>query len=137
MIEKRCDLWLEPAAYRCFPTSGAVNDEGEAILDSSVAKQAADKYSGLSTDLGRLITSRGNHVHEIRGGVLSFPVKQYQWAGPSLQVIERSARELMAIVGDEKTLLARPGCGPGELEWEKVAGVLSFLPDNIIVIEHT
>ena len=136
MIEKTCNLWLEKADFRCIPTSGAVAD-GEAVLDSPLAQDAVQRFQGLGHDLGRLLTQRGNHVHEIRPGLLSFPIKQYQWSGPALDVIRRSAEELAALVGDAKTLLPRPGCGPGELSWEDVAGALASLPDNIIVIQHT
>ena len=135
MIEKTCNLWIEPAEYRCIPVSGALR-EGCAILDSGVALEAAKKFQGIEQDLGRLIASRGNHVHLIRPGLVSFPVKQYEWARPSLELIGRSARELAALVGTAKTLLPRPGCGPGELTWEEVSKVLASLPDNVIVIQH-
>ncbi len=76
MIEKVCNLWLESADYRCVPTTGAVSD-GEAVMDSGIALEAAEKYPSLPADLGRLLTSRGNHVHEVRPGIVSFPIKQY------------------------------------------------------------
>ena len=137
MQEKTCNLWSESAEFRCIPTTAALSEEGEAVLESAVAKQAAKNFSGLALDLGRLIASRGNHCHVILAGLVSFPIQQYQWSGPNLQIIERSARELVGIVGDAKTLLPRPGCGPGELPWEEVAKVLASLPDNIFVIQHT
>lgn len=133
MIEKACDLWIEPAEYRCILTSAAVAN-GEAVLETPSARIAATRFAGLALDLGRLITARGNHVHLLRPGLCSFPIKQYQWAGPSLQIIERSARELAEIVGTAKTLLPRPGCGDGELKWEDVAKALAFLPNNIIIV---
>lgn len=136
MQEKTCNLWLERADYRCIPTTGALNDEGEAVMDSGVAKEAAQRFDGVAVDLGRLIASRGNHAHIIRPGLVSFPIQQYQWSGPNLQVIERSARELVELVGDAKTLLPRPGCGEGGLSWEEVSKVLASLPDNIWVIQH-
>jgi len=137
MKEKVCNLWIEPADYRCIPTSGALNSDGTAVMDSGVALEAAKKFAGIESDLGRLIASRGNHVHVIRPGVLAFPIKQFRWAMPSLPIIERSAQELAALVGTSKTLLPRPGCGPGELSWDDVLKVLSTLPDNVIVIQHT
>jgi len=136
MVEKTCNLWLEPADYRCILTCGAVTG-GEAVLESRSAREAASRFSGLAADLGRLITARGNHVHLIRPGLCSFPIKQYQWSGPSLQIIERSARELVELVGNAKTLLPRPGCDEGELKWEDVAKALAFLPDNIVVVNQT
>ena len=133
MIEKTCNLWLEPADYRCILTNAAVAD-GEAVLETRSAREAATKYAGLALDLGRLLTARGNHVHVIRPGLCSFPTKQYQWAGPTQAIIERSARELAALVGTSKTLLPQPGCGEGELAWADVAKVLACLPDNVIVV---
>lgn len=133
MIEKSCNLWLEPADYRCILTSAAVAN-GEAVLESPSARQAAERYTGLAGDLGRLLNARGNRVHEIRPGVCSFPTRQFRWSGPSLEIIERSARELVELVKDRKALLPRPGCDAGELEWAKVAEKLAFLPDNIIIV---
>ncbi len=133
MIEKTCDLWLEKADNRCILTSGAVSGSGEAILDTPSAIAAAKRFSGVETDLGRLISSRGNHVHIIRPGLISFPIKQFQWSGANLQVIQRSTAELIQLVGAAKTLLPRPlqGAVPA---WEQVAPLLANLPDNIIVV---
>ena len=134
MIEKPCDLWIEPAEYRCIVTSAAVAD-GQAVLESRSARAAAGRFAGLATDLGRMLTARGNHVQVVRPGLCSFPVKQYQWSGPTLAIIERSAKELAAVVGTSKTLLPRPGCGEGELAWADVAKVLASLPDTVIVVD--
>lgn len=134
MTEKTCNLWLESADFRCILTTGAVSG-GEAVLESRSAKEAAVKFAGLASDLGRLLTSRGNHAHLVRPGLISFPIKQYQWSGPSAQIIERSARELMTLVGTAKTLLPRPGCDSGELAWESVKTALTFLPENIIIVD--
>lgn len=135
MIEKACNLWLESAEYRCVPSSGAIV-AGVAVLDSVIGIEARQRYNDLDADLARLLASRGNHVHELRPGVLSFPIKQYDWSGPNLDVIRRSAAELLTIVGDAVTLLPRP-VGPADsLSWEEVQPILSTLPDNIIVIQH-
>jgi hypothetical protein len=42
----------------------------------------------------------------------------------------------MEIVGTAKTLLPRPAGNSNDLKWEDVASALSFLPDNIIVVQH-
>lgn len=83
-----------------------------------------------------MLSSRGNHVHVLRPGLLSFPVKQFLWSGADLRIIDRSAHEMIAIVGDAKTLLPRPIGAANDPPWEEVLKVLSFLPDNVIVIEH-
>lgn len=135
MVEKVCNLWVERADYRCIPTSGAVAN-GDAVMDFGLAAEAAKRLQGIETELGRLIAARGNHVHLVRPGIVSFPVKQFQWSKPALQIIERSVQELIQLVGSAKTLLPRPGCGPNELTWEEVSKALAALPDNIIVIQH-
>lgn len=137
MIEKVCNLWLEPADWRCIPTIGATTPDGAAIMDSGIPLEAAQRYQGIEGDLGRLLASRGNHVHELRPGLLSFPIKQYQWAGVDLQIVGRSGRELAQLVGEAKTLLPRFDVNPHDPPWEKIAEVLSSLPDNIIAIQHS
>lgn len=136
MIEKVCNLWLEPAEYRCIPISGALTPDGLAILDGALGAEAAKRFEGLELDLGRIIASRGNHVQHIGRGLVAFPVKRFQFAKPGLPVIQRSVEELVALVGGAKTLLPRPGCEPGELAWEDVSKLLTGLPDNIIVVQH-
>lgn len=135
MIEKVCNLWIEKADYRCIPCSGAV-EEGEAVMKSGIALDASKKYPSLPGDLGRVLTSRGNHVHEIRPGMLSFPVKQYEWQAIQIPIVARSANELKELVGDKKTLLPRPHLTPNDPPWEKIAEALGELPDNIIVVQH-
>ncbi|UCE58721.1 MAG: hypothetical protein JSU63_14910 [Phycisphaerales bacterium] len=137
MNEKTCNLWSEPADWRCIPTTGALLDDGAAVMASGVALEAAQRYHHIEYDLGRLIAARGNHVHELRPGVASFPIQQFAWSGPNLPTIERSARELMTLVGDAKTLLPRPITPGASLTWEEIAAALSFLPDNIVVIQHS
>jgi hypothetical protein len=136
MIEKACNLWIEPADFRCILTSAAVAN-GEAVLESRSARAAGEKFAGLAGDLGRMLTARGNHVHLIRPGLCSFPIKQYQWSGPDLNLITRSARELAELVGTAKTLLPRPGCGDGELAWDAVSKAITFLPDTIVAVTET
>lgn len=134
MNEKECNIWLEPAFYRCIPTSGAVDTDGAAIFDVALAHEANARYANLNMDLGRLLSSRGNHVHELRSDLLSFPVKQFQWSGTREDICIRSAHELMDIVGDKLTLLPRPPDYEDGSNWSILAPKLSFLPDNIIII---
>ena len=137
MIEKACNLWIEPAEWRCIPTTGATTDDGMAIMDSGLALEAAQQYHNIEGDLGRLLTSRGNHVHEVRPGVLSFPIKQYQWSGVNLDIVARSGRELGRLVGDARTLLPRFDVGPSDPPWEEVAAAIAFLPDNVVLVQHS
>lgn len=137
MLEKVCNLWIEPAQYRAVLTSGAINSDGTAVLDSDCAIEAKQRFADLDIDLGRLLASRGTHVHMVRPGLISFPIKQFRWSGVSLEIVERSARELAELVGDAKTLLPKPPAGEPGPSSDEITSVLSTLPDNIVVIQHT
>jgi len=106
-------------------------------MDAGVALEAVQRYQSLDADLGRLLTSRGNHVHELRPDLLSFPIKQYQWSGADLNIVTRSGHELAEWVGGEITLLPRFNQGANDPAWETIAEALAFLPDNIIIIQHS
>jgi hypothetical protein len=132
-----CNLWLERADYRCVPTSGSVRGDGTAVMDYGIAQEAARRFVDLEADLGRLLASRGNHVHLLRPGLLSFPIKQYAWSGPDLRIIQRSAQELCSMVGNARTLLPKPTLGEtGGASWAQVAETLAFLPENIMIVDH-
>jgi hypothetical protein len=137
MKEKTCNLWIERAEYRCILTSGALNPDGTAVMDAGLALDAKQRFRDLDVDLGRLLASRGTHVHLLRPGLVSFPVKQFRWSGLTLPIVERSAHELCELVGDAPTLLPRPNSEEQNVSWEDLVKVLSFLPDNITVIQHT
>lgn len=129
MIEKSCSLWAEPAKYRCIPTNGSISD-GKAVMDSGIAQ----KFVGLSSDLGRLIASRGNHVQIIRPEIVAFPIKQYEWQDIVSEIVKRSVQELIELVESNKALLLR--------FWDKdhparqeIENILSSLPDNIVLVK--
>ncbi|MFQ5591348.1 MAG: hypothetical protein ACE5HE_09315 [Phycisphaerae bacterium] len=136
MLDKVCNFWSEPAEWRCIPTTGALTGDGAAVMDSGVALEATQRYHHIEYDLGRLIASRGNHVHVIRPGVVSFPIQQYAWAGLSLPTIERSARQLAALVQQDRTLLPQFAPSEGDVPWDTIAAALSFLPDNIVIVSR-
>lgn len=57
----------------------------------------------------------------------SFPVKRHWREKADLELIERSARQLVEIVENRSyaaAVLPRPGCGNGSLSWEAVRPVL-------------
>jgi hypothetical protein len=109
-------------------------------MGRGVAVQAKVKYSGLAKALGKAILEKGNHVHyfEISGGLASFPVKHNWWEKADLDLIKRSADELVVLVdsliGIEKVALPRPGCGNGRLAWKTVKPVLEYLDNRFYLI---
>lgn len=146
MREQQTDLWTTPADAICITTNGYVKANGEAVMGRGCAKQAVERVPGVAKLLGARILAEGLHVApllRIRShppcDLLAFPVK-YVWSEPAdLELIERSARELMvwlAVMPKVQTvLLPRPGCGNGRRTWEKVRPILEpILDDRVVVV---
>lgn len=139
MIEVHGDLWEYPAALRVITTNGVVNDAGENVMGKGCARQARVTFRGLAKALGTLIDQGGNHVHLLRDFgtrewcLASFPVKAH-WSKPAeLALIERSARELRALVDAEgfaSVVVPRPGCGNGLCDWARVKPILAQIFDD-------
>lgn len=149
MIEAYGNLWHWDADYRCITTNGYVKKNGEAVMGRGCAREAAKKWPELPEILGDMLRSDGNHVHELGYGidrngkyvscaweVLSFPVKHHWRDKASLELIERSAQELVEFVDghdddwDIDVVLPRPGCGNGQLAWEQVKPILEPILDD-------
>lgn len=139
MREETGDLWQLSADARCITTNGAITTRGACVMGRGCAAEAKDRFRGIEYDLGRLIRTNGNHVHELRTGLLSFPVKHHWREQADLELIARSAQELVALAELhpewKRLLLPRPGCGNGRLQWESVSIVLTqVLTDDRFVI---
>jgi hypothetical protein len=152
MIEVKGNLWTYPADVLVITTNGTVKKNGECVMGRGCAKEAKDKCSGwnLAKHLGDLITEKGNHVHFLYSigqqdmvDVYSFPVKHKWMEKADIELIKRSAHELVhEMIGmpsdkgylvSETTsviLLPRPGCGNGQLKWEDVKPVLEPILDD-------
>ena len=145
MREIRGNLWdFKRDNALAVTTNGTVRRDGWAVMGRGCAREAADRYPGLQEVLGREIEEKGNHVFEffmLDGLTLfTFPVK-HRWHEPAdLDLIERSARELVEIFdgrdrGMHSCVLPRPGCGNGMLEWEFVKPrIEGILDDRFSVI---
>jgi len=128
MIEACGDIWEHLGkAVIAITTSGSVTHLGKAVMGRGVARQAVQRFPGLSEVLGLLLQNSGNHVHPLGNGIVSFPVEESAWACPELRIISRSAqelRELADLEGWEMVVVPRPGCGGGGLEWREVRPLL-------------
>lgn len=127
------------------------------------AAQAKKRWPGIEFILGSKIQCFDNHSHiltrfsplclflpvgdpddfefntiELDFHVVSFPVKHHWRDEADLDLIKKSAIQLMNHVdglGWGKVILPRPGCGNGRLTWEKVKPILeSVLDDRVLVI---
>lgn len=125
-------------AVIAITTNGAVSRSGAAQLGRGCARQALDLFPDLPQRLGRLLRERGNHVHWLEGGLVSFPVEETPWENPDPHLIARSARELRELAdchGWTKVVVPRPGCGGGGLDWREVRPLLEkAFDDRFIVI---
>ena len=118
-------------------TNGSLTPDGRAIPGRGVARQAAERFPELFRQLGLLIQAEGNHVHELPGGLVSFPVEDTPWSLPDLRLIRRSALELRALAdqrGWQQIVVPRPGCGGGGLRWEDVRPILEGHFDERFIV---
>lgn len=139
MREMQVDIWsYQGQAIIAITTNGSLTRDGRAIMGKGVARQAAERFPELRLQLGRLLQVRGNHVHEIMLGLVSFPVEETPYSLPELRLIRRSAEELRLLAdqcGWTQVLVPRPGCGGGGMRWQEVKPLLEeFFDDRFIVV---
>jgi len=129
MTEITGDLWdCLGTAVVAVTTCGQTDRRGRAILLRGCGRQARERFPDLPERLGLLLQGGGNHVHDLGGGLVSFPVEEGPYDVPDLRLIERSCRELVALAdaqGWTDIVVPRPGCGGGGLRWEEVRPVLA------------
>ncbi len=140
MLEECGDFWIVPADLRCITTNGALRRNGNAIMGKGVALEARRRYHDIEPILGSFINRYGNHVFSLGYCLISFPTK-YHWKQDSdIQLIKRSAQELVLLLKDnpaKRVLLTRPGCGNGNLKWHDVKTVIEdVLVDDKFIIVH-
>ena len=139
MREIKADLWdWHNRAVIVITTGGQVDRRGAAVMLRGCARQARDRFPDLALHLGALLKAAGNVVHELGGGVVSFPVENSPFEVPDVRLIERSCRQLRDLT-DRRcwplVVLPRPGCGAGGLSWKEVQPVLTrHLDDRFVVV---
>ena len=147
MLEEYGDLWEIPADVICITTNGDVNGRGNAVMGRGCAKQATERIPGIEKILGRKL-KLGNDVWILAGPeweanlyekwVVSFPVKHHWHKQASINLIRKSARELLVLSQAfpewRRILIPRPGCGNGRLDWKDVKPVLEDVLDNRFII---
>lgn len=152
MKEITADFWEVWINYDfvCIPTNGCVKKDGCAVMGAGLAKEARERWPGIDLALGTNIKVFGigvTAIHWLEIGakeidIYAFPTKYHWKEKSSLELIEKSAKELVEKVegfivdGGWKVLLPRPGTGYGRLSWEKeVKPILApILDDRVTVI---
>lgn len=129
MREDLVDLWTVACDARCITTNGTVKANGRGVMGRGCAKEAKDRLLGLEITLGAQLREHGNHVAILAHTgeksaptpLVMFPVKHEWHERADLELIEQSARELVALTdqqGWQTVVLPRPGCGNGGRKWQ-------------------
>ncbi len=138
MNESSGDIWQYLGkGVIAVTTSGSLTRKGKAVMLRGVASQAAARFPDFPLILGRLLQERGNHVHPLGEGVVSFPVEESAWENPDLRLISRSAGELRELAdreGWDLVVVPRPGCGGGGLNWREVRPLLEEHFDHRFIV---
>ncbi len=126
-----------------IPTNGDINRQGKAVMGRGLALQAARRYPLLPKVFADLLRDNGNHVLDVyqprhMPTILTFPVKHHWHHIAELELIERSAQELVVKtnrLGYRRVSLPRVGCGNGALAWKDVRPILEqYLDDRFILV---
>lgn len=126
-------------------TNGYVKQSGAAVMGRGVALEAARRYPEIQGHLGACIREYGNVPFYMSSWkILTLPVKHH-WAEPAdIDLILHSLRLLEAQVQfrltarDRPIYMVRPGCGNGQLNWEKTVKprIAPLLNDDYVIVER-
>jgi hypothetical protein len=151
MIEVIGDIFEQKDADAiCFTSNGIVKANGELVMGAGIAKAFRDRFPMLAKEAGMTVKKHGNHVHAFwaldekdanplfssERIVFSFPTKHHFKDPSDVELIERSAKELVTFVNGltlsplNKIYLPRPGIGLGGLKWEDVKKVIEPILDD-------
>jgi len=150
MQEIKCNLW--DFQHQGFPvvitTNCNTNSRGEAIMGKGIALEAKKHCPGLPKKLGEHIDRYYDAVKYFpEYNLYAFPTKYNWWEKSDIKLIERSTRQLLAIVDRQcyfyhekpekykKIYMVRPGCSNGQLDWEDVKPILNqYLDERFFVV---
>lgn len=131
----------------CVTTNGIIKRDGTAVMGAGIAKTANLRFK-VAEKLANSIRTNGNIVSDLgtyywktsRFHLVAFPTK-HDWRNPSdLQLIEQSAKQLVALANTndfQHIFLTRPGCGCGQLDWEtQVKPILTPILDDRFTIVY-
>ncbi len=67
--------WLSKSVI-AVTTNGHVTPDGKVALGRGCPRQAQEHFPDLACCLGSLLSEKGNHVHCLAEGIVSFPVEE-------------------------------------------------------------
>ena len=144
--EVKADLWSfhdKPETVVFITTNGTLKQSNDLVMGRGCAKEAYDKFPGISAVLGQAIKQYGNQVmyfEEFKLGIL--PVKTQWYLKADIKLIENSLGQLLCLANVDinkgtwkNIVIPRPGCGNGGLTWEhEVKPLLEKLLDERFII---
>ena len=148
MIETTGDLFQQIADAICITTNATIKKNGCAVMGAGCAKTARDRFTDIDEILAEHLQRNGNVVGILTNGkhpfvapwkIYSFPTKHNWWDDSDLDLIIRSAQQLVSISGNkEKIIIPRPGCHNGRLKWTNVKKVLEPIlnDDRFVIIDY-
>ena len=124
--------------------------QGKNVMGAGVAKQAAERYPDLPWWYGDFCRTNGLNTTVVKypgNPIILFPTKELNEQAPwlswqqksSLELIEKSTRELATLPGDYKIVLPFPGCENGKLSKEDVLPILLkyLTPERFTIVDRT
>lgn len=144
VIEGRLDYtkkWQAPDI--CLFTGNPITRrDGGLVMGAGAAKQIRDNYPGIDKQFGKLAHTQGIHkrLHFLEMAPYQFlgwfQVKDH-WAEPAQpHIILEATNALKALaekVKDQVFHMNYPGIGHGQLPINQVHGIVSMLPDNVLL----
>jgi hypothetical protein len=144
MLEMNGNLWDyygKPKTVVLITTNGFVKNDGEAVMGSGCAAEAARRFQWLPKSLGDSLITHGNvPTWFLADRLATFPVKHNWYEKADFDLIRKSVLWLFHTASESSLrhynfVLPRPGCGNGQLAWPDVKPLLLGLPDNVFVID--
>jgi len=131
----------------CFTSNGVLKKNGALVMGAGVAKAFRDRIVGVDIAAGVAVKANGNicqpvlTLSNIDFGtvtIVAFPTKHHWRNDSSIDLIKRSAEQLVELADKndwKKILLPPPGCGMGNLSFEKdVRPVLEKILDDRFIV---
>jgi len=138
------DIWkLTKTHLIVVPTNIGWNSSGSNIMGKGLAKDAAERYPGIAEWYGDLCKKLGADITVVQysgTSIILFPVKPFNKQSPwlswkskaSLELIEKSAKELAEWPDLDPIAVPIVGCGAGGLDPSEVRPIL----ERILVGTH-
>lgn len=133
----------------CIPTNGICKKDGRAVMGKDIAKTANELYN-VDEKLGTYLKKYGNRAFDLglysgygqmEHHVLTFPTKNKWWEGCDINLIKKSAEEILKICNARnirRCYLPMVGCIEGKLDYEGIVKPVldNILDDRFIIIKN-